>query len=115
METITNYEQTLESNDQPLHMLLGKFGQIVPQRQRELGTGHPTSPTVPVRPGDEWIEVSLLCFHTLNKFASIKIEWVDSLSLHLEFDSYTKVVKVFRLPSLCLLMCCCEKISPLSQ
>jgi hypothetical protein len=47
--------------------------------------------------------------------ANIEVEWVDSLSLHLEFDKSTKILKLFRLPSLCLLMCCCENESPLTQ
>jgi len=113
---ITNYEQTFENNDQPLYALLERFGEIVPQRGRGLGTGH-LNPSMAssIRPGDEWIELSLLCFHSLNKFASIKIEWVDSLSLHLEFDSNKKVLNIFRLPSLCLLMCCSKKMSPLSR
>jgi hypothetical protein len=114
VKTFTNYEQTLENNDQPLHTLLGRFGKIIPQQYRQLGFGHVTPSMAPVRPNDEWIELKLLCFHTLNKVASIKIEWVDSLSLHLEFDSYTKVLKVFRLPSLCLLLSCAEKLA-LSQ
>jgi hypothetical protein len=63
----------------------------------------------------DWIEVSLLCCYVLSNIAKVKIEWVDSLSMHLEFDMYTKVLKIFRLPSLCLLMCCCKELSPLSQ
>jgi hypothetical protein len=115
-KTFTNFTQTLELNDQPLHRLLGRFGSVIPQRQRQYLTGHLTPSSIaPIRHDDERIEVSLLCFHTLSKVANIKIEWVDISSLHLEFDSYTKVLKVFRLPSFCLLMCSCEKVSPLSQ
>jgi hypothetical protein len=115
-ETFTHFSHTLENNDQPLNTLLGSFGKVIPQRQRQWVSGRVSPASIaPVRHDDDWIELSLLCFHALNKVANIKIEWVDSLSLHLEFDNKTKVLKVFRLPSLCLLMCCCEKVSPLSQ
>ncbi|PMD58304.1 uncharacterized protein K444DRAFT_442681 [Hyaloscypha bicolor E] len=115
-ETFTHFSHTQENNDQPLNTLLGSFGKVIPQRQRQWVSGRVSPASInPVRHDDDWIELSLLCFHALNKVANVKIEWVDSLSLHLEFDNKTKVLKVFRLPSLCLLMCCCEKVSPLSQ
>ncbi|KAE8450803.1 hypothetical protein EG329_005716 [Mollisiaceae sp. DMI_Dod_QoI] len=116
MKTFISDEQTLEFNAKPLHELLGQFGKIIPQRTRESVTGQSTPATFPpIIPDERWIELSLLCFHTLNKVAHLKIEWVDSLSLHLEFDSSAKVLKIFRLPSLCLIMCSCKKLSPLSQ
>ncbi|KAH8784320.1 hypothetical protein BGZ57DRAFT_925319 [Hyaloscypha finlandica] len=115
-ETFTHFSHTLENNDQPLKILFGSFGKVIPQRQRQWVSGRVSPASIaPVRHDDDWIELSLLCFHALNKVANVKIEWVDSLSLHLEFDDSTKVLKVFRLPSLCLLMCYCEKVSPLSQ
>lgn len=116
-ETFTSFSQTLKDNDhidQPLPVLLGSFGKLIPQRQRKWVVGNMTPASVREGHEEDWIELSLLCFHALNKVANVKIEWVDSLALHLEFDNKTKVLKVFRLPSLCLLMCYCEK-SPLSQ
>ncbi|KAF8865228.1 hypothetical protein BDZ45DRAFT_684279 [Acephala macrosclerotiorum] len=120
IKTFAIYEQPLESNDhldQPLYTLLGSFGKIIPQRNRQSSiTGHSTPLlALPARPDEHWIELSLLCFHTLEKVAFIKVEWVDSLSLHLEFDRSTKVLKLFRLPSLCLIMSSCDKLSPLSR
>jgi hypothetical protein len=40
----------------------------------------------------------------VNVVAGVRIQWVDCLSLHLEFDSRSKTLKVFRFPSLCLIM-----------
>lgn len=99
--TFTSYQQSLESYDQPLHVFLKRFGNIMPRA------------TVSRR-YEGWIEVSSVCFSRLHKFASIKIEWVDCLSMHLEFDRRSKVLKIFRFPSLCLVMCC-SKDSILSQ
>jgi len=40
----------------------------------------------------------------LDKVADVKVEWVNSLSLHLEFDNVRRRLKVFRFPSFCRLM-----------
>lgn len=115
IRTFTSYNQSLDLNDQPLHTLLKSFGNIVPQRARSMipGQSNPLQNLL-ARSDEHSIETYLLCFRTLNKVASIKIEWVNSLSLHLEFNSSTKTLKLFRLPSLCLIMCSCKR-SPLSQ
>jgi hypothetical protein len=111
-ETIISYQQSLDNVDQPLHVLLQNFGKIVPTANVSRGlqtVGIMTNPYDPV------IELPLVCFHTLHRVANIKIEWVDSLSLHLEFDSYTKFLKIFQFPSLCLIMARSENGSVLSQ
>jgi hypothetical protein len=100
-ETIRNYQQSLHDIDQPLYLLLQKFGKIVPIANTSRGL---EAVGLTTNPYDPAIELSLVCFHTLHRVASIKIEWVDSLSLHLEFDSYKKVLKIFRFPSPCLIM-----------
>jgi hypothetical protein len=115
-QTFTKFSQSLENNDQPLHSLLGTFGKIIPQRQKQVISGQTTPSFFVVQKQDEErIELSLLRFHTLNKVANVEIEWVDSLSLHLDFDTCRKRLSVFRLPSLCLIMSYCEDESPLSQ
>jgi hypothetical protein len=111
-ETFTRYQQSLENVDQPLHVLLQYFGKIVPTANVSRGL---ETVGMTTNPYDPWIDVSLVCFHTLHRVAHIKIEWVDSLSLHLEFDSYTKILKIFRFPSLCLIMARNRNGSVLSQ
>jgi hypothetical protein len=115
-QAFTKFSQSLENSDQPLHSLLGTFGKIIPQRQKQ-GISGQISPLYFAlqRQDEERIELSLLRFYTLNKVANIEIEWVDSLSLHLDFDTCRKRLSVFRLPSLCLIMSYCEDESPLSQ
>ncbi|KAN0114719.1 hypothetical protein V8E51_004263 [Hyaloscypha variabilis] len=115
-KTFTKFSQTLDSIDQPLHILLQQFGTVIPQRQKQWLSGQSTPlPASHAGHDDDWIDASLLSFNTLNKIAKVQIEWVDSLSQHLEFETCSKMLKVYRLPSLCLLMCCCEKESPLSR
>jgi len=112
--TFTCYQQTFDNKDLPIHKFLRRFGEIVPLYDvgihRESGT-----PLVISGRDDGWIDQSLVCFHTLAKVASIKVQWVDCVGLHLEFDSRTKVLKLFRFPSFCLIMIVIGDKSPLSE
>lgn len=91
--TFLNYKQRgFDSFDQPVFMFLRKFGHLIP----ETGVGP--------NEASELITVSYVCFSTLDKVVDVKIEWVNSLSLHLEFDTVRRVLKVFRFPSFCMLM-----------
>lgn len=91
--TFTSYrQQGFDGIDQPLFIFLRKFGSLIP----EPGAGLAGAP--------ELITVSYVCFAMLDKVADVKIEWVNSLSLHLEFDNVQRVLKVFRFPSFCMLM-----------
>ena len=56
-------------------------------------------------PFTEHIELSHVSFDMIQNFAKVRIEWVDCLSMHLEFDSRTRTLKVFRFPSFCRIMC----------
>jgi hypothetical protein len=48
---------------------------------------------------------SNLSYYTLSKLAGLKIEWVESLCLHLELNKSDRTLKVFRFPSFCRLLC----------
>jgi hypothetical protein len=91
--TFTSYQQPdHDMFDHEIIMLLRKFGHLVP----EIGAEPREEP--------EQIAVSYVCFSTLDKVADVKIEWVNSLSQHLEFDHVRRILKVFRFPSYCILM-----------
>lgn len=101
-KTFVSCCENLENNVQPLYTLLGSFGKIIPERNREGLLQDAAS--IMLGRQDGWIEVSLVCFHTLHNVATVKIEWVDCLSLHLEFDSRARTLKLFRYPSVCFLL-----------
>jgi hypothetical protein len=88
--------QDLEYADQSLHLLLGRFGKLIPDLPLRRGSK--------VAPPSELIVVPFVCYQTLRIVCSVEIEWVDTLSMHLEFDSSRKVLKVFRFPSFCRLL-----------
>lgn len=99
---INNHAVSLEYHDQPLRKFLKHFGSVIPTYERSCFGSQ--SPMTPQPRAENWIEASLLCFQTLHRVVSVKIEWVESLSLHLEFDSRAKTLKLFKWPSLCLVM-----------
>ena len=107
-KTFTSFSQSLENMDLPLHTFFRGFGTMIPEHMGEtLGPMGGQS--------NGWIYQTSVCFHTLYKIAKIRIEWVDCLSLHLEFNTRSKVLKLFRFPSLCFIMCRNGHKSALSQ
>jgi len=100
-KTFTNYSQTLDNKDYALGSLLSAFGDIIPKCSRNLKQQECPRCNI----NTDRIEISQVSFYNLRKFISIKIEWVDCVSQHLEFDDRTKTLKLFRFPSLCFIMC----------
>src|SRR5450432_2329662 len=90
-----NYTQGFQYIDLPLHNLLERFGDLVPElgpisaREQCFGRSQATECIIPQH----------VCWDTLKNVAELRIEWVSALSLHLEFDSGKKTLKIFRYPS----------------
>lgn len=106
------YEQTMEHVHRPVVAFLNHgFGAIIPvpnvepsERFELIGSR-----------SEDYIEMSMISFYNLHKAANIRIQWVDSLRLHLEFDSQLKTLKIFRFPSFCLIMGKTQGSGPLFQ
>jgi hypothetical protein len=88
----------------PIHQVLKYFGELIPG-SKDLN--HHLTPSAPRLPDNfsEQLLASYLNFATLSKVADVRIEFVDMLSLHLEFDERTRTLQIFRFPSACRLMC----------
>lgn len=112
-KTFDTYEQSIEYADHNLCTLLCRFGKIIPEWAGLVASGQ-ASPALSQLHSESWLELSFISFSSLHRVASIKIVWVDCLSLHMEFDSHAKTLKLFRLPSICLALCISKKC-PLSQ
>jgi hypothetical protein len=111
-KTYKSYKETLDYKDDDVAVLLRRFGTVIPHCQRSIFGGQysPGPGFAPLMP-DVSIEVSRLNYRNLCRVVDINIEWVDCLSLHLEFVRSGKVLKLFRFPSICLMMCCCREKS----
>ena len=51
------------------------------------------------------LQASYLCYYTITLMANIKIHRVSNVCEHLEFNQGEKVLKIFRFPSFCAMMC----------
>ena len=100
------YEQDFALVQQPLSHLFRVFGNVVPQSE-DTGADLSyilSSPTmIGSSASSEYLVLSYLSYNTLSRVAQIKIEWVDCLNLHLEFDERRRLLKLFRFPSFCRL------------
>ena len=102
-DTWTSYSQDMSHIDQPIVTLLRQFGGVkgpIPWtvfNETEISSSLKS-------PFDPLIS-SNLSYFTLKRVANIDIEWVSSVCLHLEFNMRRKILKLFRFPSLCGLLC----------
>ena len=55
----------------------------------------------PTRDGGTTLFVSTINYHSLRTIGKVSLRWVDDLTCHLSFDSRTRTLSVFRLPSFC--------------
>ena len=94
------FKQGFDYIDLPLYSLLGRFGDLIPEVKPHQLLDHDLHGSR----GIENILVGHVCFNTLQSLAGLKIEWVTSLSLHLELDSGKKTLKLFQFPSFCRMM-----------
>ncbi|KAH0548352.1 hypothetical protein GP486_007972, partial [Trichoglossum hirsutum] len=102
-----SFKQGFDFIDQPLHCLLGNYGDLIPRVHQVQSNAGSSSV--------EYIMAQSVCFSTLQSLADLKIEWVTSLALHLELDSGKKTLKLFQFPSYCRLMHVERKTNMLSR
>lgn len=105
------YTQGFQYIDLPLYNMLNRFGDLIP----DLGFTPAREPRFPGGQSTECIIPQLVCWDTLHNVAELKIEWVTALSLHLEFDSGKRTLKLFRYPSYVRMMSCYRTKNLLSQ
>lgn len=106
-KTFINFQTPVDRFDQPLYNVIRSFGNLIPQRRHLTLGGYETPMLVQWEP-EERIEFGVVNFDALVRVGAIEIEWVDCLNLHLEFDSRKRILRLFRYPSLCLIMGCRE-------
>ncbi|KAI1453882.1 hypothetical protein F4805DRAFT_461270 [Annulohypoxylon moriforme] len=100
-----------EAENIPIITVIREFGSILPTQTRwdiqylpsfSISTAPNTGPNI--------LHTASLNIDTLSKVGKLRIDWIESLSSHLDFDTahmdpitgtITPVVKLFRYPSLC--------------
>jgi hypothetical protein len=96
------YRVAADLSDRPLSILLKAFGNLLPARTSETAqfaseTGKRASKWHPLYPN----ETNAFLLHVL---LHVNIQWVDSLSLHLDYDQSSRTLSLFAYPSFCLEM-----------
>ena len=102
-DTWTSYTRDMSDVNQPIVTLLRQFGGVKgPIPWTEFSEVEMSSSLKsPLKP----LISSNLSYFTLKRVAKIDIVWVSSVCLHLEFNMRRKMLKLFRFPSLCGLLC----------
>ena len=84
------------------HRMLGQFGSLFPEAESLSFTDAMLSPGL--AGGEDQLTPSYVCFNTLSNVDNLRIEWVNTLNLHLQLDVRERVLRLFRFPSFCWLM-----------
>lgn len=87
--------------DRPLAILLKAFGNLLPARSSSENVASELSKQAFSWTSLSSLDVNAYLLHTLLR---VNIQWVDTLSLHLDYDKSTKSLSIFRHPSFCLAM-----------
>ena len=101
--TWTSFSQDASHADLPIVTLLRQFGSVKGPIPRTVFNDTEIASALS-NTMDPLIS-SNISYFTLTRVAEITIEWESSVCLHLEFDMRRKVLKLFRFPSLCGLLC----------
>ena len=102
-DTWVSYSQDMSHVNQPIVTLLRQFGGVKGPIPWTVFKDVDVTSSLK-SPLDPLIS-SNLSYFTLKRVAKIDIEWVGSVCLHLEFNMRRKMLKLFRFPSLCGLLC----------
>lgn len=100
----------------PLHMrdvakrpvagFLRGLGNILPSPDPKCGGfGGGAIPGASNDGRSQQIYTSTLNYYSLRTIGNINIKWVDTLSAHLEFHTFSRTLMLFRFPSFCALNC----------
>lgn len=97
---IYNAFKVTRCTDQEPARFLKQFGNLLPARHRDLTVGagqrNRTAPSwSPINPAKFNI-------HVLSTFLGIRVQWVDTLALHLDYEQTTRTLSLFRYPSICV-------------
>jgi len=97
-----DWSVSIDLTDRPLAILLKAFGNLLPARSRSSDN----VASELAKQAFSWISLSpsdtnAYLLHTLLR---VNIRWVDTLSLHLDYDKATRSLSIFRHPSFCVAM-----------
>lgn len=80
--------------------ILKHFGNLLPTRRRDLAVAASQRNKL----ASSWSSISpTKCnIHVLSTLLRIRVQWADTLALHLDYDQTTRTLSLFRYPSFCV-------------
>ncbi|KXX82640.1 hypothetical protein MMYC01_201086 [Madurella mycetomatis] len=94
-----SYKVPSDLCDRPLFVLLKSFGNLLPARSSNTcAVAVENSKAAPSWTGMYPTELNAYNLHTL---LQVQFRWVDTLALHLDYDTSTRTLSLFRFPSIC--------------
>ena len=99
---ITSFSRPVFVAEEPFYQMLTEFGALLPE-VRQIGFTAPCC-HVSVLTNDSDFYPSYISFDVLKNVAKLKIEWVNTLSLHLQLDERKRILRLYRFPAFCRLL-----------
>ena len=98
---VDNYHYNLVGQEPAC--FLRHFGNLLPARRRDSVLEASQRDKI----ASSWSPISPTKFNiqVLSTFLRIRIQWVDTLALHLDYDQTTRTLSLFRYPSFCVNEC----------
>jgi hypothetical protein len=91
---LTSFSQPMSAAEEPFYQMLTEFGALFPTFRRSRSENANKSHFYP----------SDISYDVLKTVADLKIEWVNTLNLHLQLDERKRILRVFRFPAFCRLL-----------
>jgi hypothetical protein len=99
---ITTFSQPTTTAEDPFYQMLTHFGALLPE-VRQSGPAeaccHAASSA-----NDSHFYPNYVSFDVLKNVAKLKIEWVNTLNLHLQLDERKRILRLYRFPAFCRLL-----------
>lgn len=99
---ITSFAQPVSIAQEPFYQMLMQFGTLLPEVRQSGLSGqcfHVLNST-----NDSHFYPNYVSFDVLKNVAKLKIEWVNTLNLHLQLDERKRILRLYRFPAFCRLL-----------
>lgn len=99
---IVNFVQPASIAQVPFYQMLMHFGTLLPEVRSSNLTGQCNHNLN--TPNDSHFYPAYISFNVLRSVAKLRIEWVNTLNLHLQLDERKRILRLYRFPAFCRLL-----------
>lgn len=99
---ITAFSQPVMKAEEPFYQMLTQFGALLPEVRQSGPVGgccHTASSA-----SESHFYPNYVFFDVLKNVAQLKIEWVNTLNMHLQLDERKRILRLYRFPAFCRLL-----------